>query len=120
LAGGEPINEKIFKWLYEVVGKKKMTIFDGFGQTELGGGIAISTLSLNATSGDLEGGLDPILGIELVLLDDKGNELSEENSNGHLCIKNPYPTMARTMKNNHEKYLDTYLRPFPGELESSK
>ena len=56
----------------------------------------------------------PFLGINAVLLDEKGNELMNRNSKGILCIKQPWPGMARTIYEDHNRYLATYLKPFRG------
>jgi acetyl-CoA synthetase len=53
-------------------------------------------------------------GIDAVLLNEKGEELSRGNSEGILCIKQTWPSMARTIYNDHKRYLDTYFKPFPG------
>lgn len=47
-------------------------------------------------------------------MDDKGKEQEEKNSKGILCIKKPWPGMARSINGDHERYLDTYMKPFPG------
>lgn len=47
-------------------------------------------------------------------MDDKGKEQEDKNSKGILCIKKPWPGMARSINGDHERYLDTYMKPFPG------
>lgn len=56
----------------------------------------------------------PFFGIELCLVDDEGNDQARRNSTGKLCIKNPWPGMARTIYGDHQRFLDTYLKPFYG------
>lgn len=47
-------------------------------------------------------------------MDEKGNEQGDKNSKGILCIKKPWPGMARSINGDHQRYLDTYMKPFPG------
>jgi acetyl-CoA synthetase len=47
-------------------------------------------------------------------MDNDGNEILETNAEGKLCIKFPWPSMARTIYGNHERFKDTYYSPFPG------
>lgn len=53
-------------------------------------------------------------GIEPVLCDDESNDQDERNSTGKLCIKKPWPGMARTIYGDHKRFIETYLKPFPG------
>ena len=56
----------------------------------------------------------PFFGVVPVLLDEKGKELPKESSNGRLCIKYPFPSMARTINGDHGRFIETYLAPYPG------
>ena len=56
----------------------------------------------------------PFFGIQPVLVDEKGNRLDDINSQGILCLKKPWPGMARTIYGDHERFLNTYLKPYPG------
>lgn len=48
---------------------------------------------------------------------DKGKQLEKTNSQGVLCIQKPWPGMARTIYGDHERFLNTYMRPYPGMLQ---
>ena len=56
----------------------------------------------------------PLPGIAPVLLDDDGNEVLGNGVSGNLCIKNPWPSMARTIYGDHDRYRETYFSRFPG------
>jgi acetyl-CoA synthetase len=56
----------------------------------------------------------PFFGIEPVLLDDEGKEIEEGEASGLLAIKRPWPSMARTIQGDHQRFAQTYLNPFPG------
>ncbi len=109
---GEPINPEAWKWYHEVVGEKRCDIVDTWWQTETGG-IMITPLPgvtpLKPGSATL-----PFFGIEPVVLDEKGNELSGNGVSGLLAIKRPWPGMARTIHGDHQRFLTTYLKPFAG------
>lgn len=111
---GEPINKEAWYWYNDVVGEKRLKIADTWWQTETGS-ILISPTPCAINDLCKPGmPMKPFFGIQPVLLDDKGKELSENGKNGSLCIKKPWPSMARTINGDHKRYLDTYLKPFPG------
>ena len=113
---GEPINPEAWKWYYENIGKSRCAIVDTYWQTETGG-IIVTPLPgctpLKPGSATL-----PFFGVDLALLDPQsGKELpfvKGEESHGVLCVKQPWPSITRTVHNNHERYMNTYLRPYPG------
>ena len=109
---GEPINEEAWKWYNENVGKNKCPIVDTWWQTETGG-IMISSLA-NVTKGKPTFATKPLIGIQPVLLDDDGKEFHENNRNGILAIKFPWPSIARTIYGDHERYNDVYFSNYPG------
>lgn len=109
---GEPINDEAWKWYYEVVGKEKCPIVDTWWQTETGG-IMISSLAGITESVPCEATI-PLPGVQPVLMDKDGKEISEINGEGRLCIKAPWPGMARTIYGDHERYKETYLSAFDG------
>jgi len=94
------------------VGGGRCAVVDTYWQTETGG-IVISPLpgSCRVKAG---AACRPFLGIEIALLDDKGNELTGKEISGVLVLKRPWPGMARTIFGAHDRYESTYLRPFPG------
>ncbi len=112
---GEPINPEAWEWYYHVVGKENCPIVDTWWQTETGGHL-ITPLP-GAT--DLKPGSasKPFFGVEPCLVDDQGNEL-EGATEGALCIKRPWPGMMRTVYGDHDRFIETYFKMFPGKYFS--
>ena len=109
---GEPINEEAWQWYYEKVGNKKCSIVDTWWQTETGG-ILISSLAGVIKSKPACAGL-PLPGIVPILFDDAGKEVSKKNKVGNLCLRQPWPGMARGVWGDKEKFFKTYYEQFPG------
>lgn len=110
---GEPINEEAWHWYDNHVGKKKCPIVDTWWQTETGG-IMISPLAFVTPTKPTYATL-PLPGIQTSLIDEKGNEIIENQSTGNLCIDFPWPAIARTIWGDHERYKDTYFKAYPGK-----
>ncbi|TDS64993.1 acetate--CoA ligase [Myroides indicus] len=110
---GEPINEEAWHWYNDHVGKKKCPIVDTWWQTETGS-ILISPLPFITPTKPTYATL-PLPGIQAVLMDDKRNEIEENQIDGSLCIKFPWPSMARTIWGDHKRYKETYFSQFPGK-----
>ena len=110
---GEPINEEAWHWYNDHVGKKKCPIVDTWWQTETGS-ILISPLPFITPTKPTYATL-PLPGIQAVLMDEKRNEIEDNQVDGSLCIKFPWPSMARTIWGNHERYKETYFSQFPGK-----
>jgi len=108
---GEPINPEAWEWYYRIVGEERCPIVDTWWQTETGG-ILITPLP-GAT--DLKPGsaTRPFLGIEPILLGEQGEELDGTGS-GLLVMKGSWPGMMRTLYGDHERFIDTYFKAFPG------
>jgi len=109
---GEPINEDAWQWYYENVGKKRCPVTDTWWQTETGG-ILIAPIP-HVTPLKPAFATLPLPGVQPVLLDDKGNLIEKNEVEGNLCIKFPWPSMARTVFRNHERFKQTYFTAFPG------
>jgi len=109
---GEPINEEAWNWYNENIGNNKCPIVDTWWQTETGG-IMISSMA-NITKGKPTFATKPLVGILPVLLDENGNEFDENNKNGVLAFKFPWPSIARTIYGNHKRYKDVYFSNYPG------
>ena len=107
---GEPINEEAWHWYDDHVGKNKCPIVDTWFQTETGG-ILITSLPKITPSIPTYTTL-PFVGIQTVLLDDSGEVLNESPTSGKLCIQFPWPSMARTIWGNHQRYKETYFSAF--------
>ena len=109
---GEPINPESWNWYYSVVGNNHCNIVDTWWQTETGG-IMITPLP-GATPVKPGSATYPFFGVNPVVLDDQGKELEGNDVSGLLAIKTPWPSMARTIYGDHERYMQTYLSPFKG------
>ncbi len=109
---GEPINEEAWNWYNENIGNNKCPIVDTWWQTETGG-IMISSMA-NVTKEKPTFATRPLVGILPVLLDENGNEFDENNKNGVLAFKFPWPSIARTIYGNHKRYKDVYFSNYPG------
>ncbi len=107
---GEPINEEAWHWYNNNVGKKKSPIVDTWWQTETGG-IMISPIPYVTPTSPTYATL-PFIGIQPALMDEMGQELMGNQVEGRLCIKFPWPAMARTIWGNHERYRETYFSTF--------
>jgi len=108
---GEPINEEAWHWYDAHVGKHKCPIVDTWWQTETGG-ILITSLA-GVTPQKPTYATLPMPGIQAVLLDAEGNELEGE-AEGILAIKHPWPSIARTIWGDHERYKNVYFSAYPG------
>ena len=110
---GEPINEEAWHWYNNHVGDKRCPITDTWWQTETGG-IMIAPLPFVTPTKPTYATL-PLPGVQAVLMDDKRNEIEENQVVGSLCIKFPWPGIARTIWGDHQRYIDTYFSAFPGK-----
>jgi len=109
---GEPINPEAWEWYYHVVGEGRCPIVDTWWQTETGGHMI--TPFPGATALKPGAATVPFFGIEPCIVDDKGNEL-EGVAEGALCIKRPWPGQMRTVYGDHQRFIDTYFKMFPGK-----
>jgi len=107
---GEPINEEAWHWYDEHIGKKKCPIVDTWWQTETGG-VLISNLAGITPSKPSYATL-PMPGVNPVLVDEKGNEIIENNITGNLCIKSPWPATIRTTYGDHERCRTNYFATY--------
>jgi acetyl-CoA synthetase len=107
---GEPINEEAWHWYNDNIGKKKSPIVDTWWQTETGG-IMITPIPFATPTKPTYATL-PFIGIQPALMDENGKEIHGNQVDGRLCIKFPWPSMARTIWGNHQRYKDTYFSAF--------
>lgn len=110
---GEPINEEAWHWYNNHVGDKKCPVVDTWWQTETGG-IMISPIAFVTPTKPTYASL-PLPGIQPVLMDPKRNEIEGNQVTGSLCIKFPWPGIARTIWGDHQRYKETYFSTFPGK-----
>ena len=107
---GEPINEEAWHWYNDNIGKKKSPIVDTWWQTETGG-IMITPIPYATPTKPTYATL-PFPGIQPALMDEEGKEIKGNQVDGRLCIKFPWPSMARTIWGNHQRYKETYFSAF--------
>nr|WP_298998389.1 acetate--CoA ligase [uncultured Allomuricauda sp.] len=107
---GEPINEEAWHWYNDHVGEKQCPIVDTWWQTETGG-ILISPVPFSTPTKPTYATL-PLPGIQPALMDEQGKEIKGNPADGRLCIKFPWPSMARSIWGNHQRYKDTYFSAF--------
>ncbi|MEO1485838.1 MAG: acetate--CoA ligase [Bacteroidota bacterium] len=110
---GEPINEEAWHWYNDHVGEKNCPIVDTWWQTETGG-ILISPVPFSTPTKPTYATL-PMPGIQPTLMDETGNEIKGNPADGRLCIKFPWPSIARTIWGNHQRYKDTYFSAYEGK-----
>jgi acetyl-CoA synthetase len=110
---GEPINEEAWHWYNAHVGGKRCPVVDTWWQTETGG-IMISPLAFVTPTKPTYASL-PLPGVQPVLMNEKRNEIEGNQVTGNLCIKFPWPGIARTIWGDHQRYKETYFTAFPGK-----
>ncbi len=109
---GEPINEEAWDWYNKNIGKEKCPIVDTWWQTETGG-IMISPLP--GVGKFLPSFAEsPLPGVDPIFVDAEGVEVTGNPAEGNLCIRSPWPGMARTIWGDHERYRQTYFSTYPG------
>jgi acetyl-CoA synthetase len=110
---GEPINPEAWDWYNEKVGGNRCAVVDTYWQTETGS-IIISPLPGSHHTKPGSATL-PFFGIKPVILDPTtGKVVNEVHETGVLAISQAWPSMARTVYNNHSRFVETYLKPYPG------
>jgi acetyl-CoA synthetase len=110
---GEPINPEAWHWYNDNAGKNECAIVDTYWMTETGSHVvapipgAIPTKPGSATF--------PFFGYQLEIIDPTSGEILEGNDvEGVLVCKSPWPSIARTVYKDHKRYLETYMKPYPG------
>ncbi len=109
---GEPINEEAWHWYHDHVGKNRCPIVDTWWQTETGG-IMISPLAGIIPTKPSYATL-PFMGVVPIVVDAEGKELTGNCVQGNLCIRFPWPGIARTVWGDHERFRATYFDTYPG------
>ena len=107
---GEPINEEAWHWYNNNIGKRKSPVIDTWWQTETGG-IMITPIPYVTPTTPTYATL-PFIGIQPALMDEEGKEIQGNQVDGRLCIKFPWPAMARTIWGDHQRYHDTYFSAY--------
>ncbi|KAI7898601.1 acetyl-coenzyme A synthetase [Cokeromyces recurvatus] len=110
---GEPINPEAWEWYNEKVGHCQCAVVDTYWQTETGS-IIITPLPGSHPTKPGSATL-PFFGIQPEILDPvTGKVITGIHETGVLAIRQPWPSMARTIYNDHARFVDTYLKPYPG------
>lgn len=109
---GEPINEEAWHWYHDHVGGNRCPIVDTWWQTETGG-IMISAIAGVIPTKPAFASL-PLPGIAPQIVDNDGKKLCGKGVEGNLCIKFPWPGMARTHWGDHQRYIDSYFSQYKG------
>ena len=109
---GEPINPEAWEWYYHVVGDDRCPIVDTWWQTETGG-ILITPLP-GATKLKPGSATRPFFGVQPEIVDAEGKVQSGATS-GNLCIVDSWPGQMRTVYGDHQRFIDTYFKTYPGK-----
>jgi len=109
---GEPINPEAWRWYYHHVGRDWCPVIDTWWQTETGGHMltplpAVDPIKPGSCS-------FPFFGVDPVILTDAGDEVTDPDQEGLLCIRQPWPGIARTVYGDHERFKVTYFSQVPG------
>ncbi len=112
---GEPINEEAWHWYNDNIGKSNCPIVDTWWQTETGAMMISPIAGITPTRPTFA--TLPLPGVQPVLMDDEGKEIKQgkEPAEGRLAIKAPWPSIARTIYGDHQRYRDTYFSAYPGK-----
>lgn len=110
---GEPINPAAWRWYHDIVGDGRCSVVDTYWQTETGGHLLTPIPSVTPVK---PGSCTlPFFGIEPVVLESQtGVPIKETACRGVLALAKPWPGVARTIWGDHARFMDTYLRPYPG------
>jgi acetyl-CoA synthetase len=109
---GEPINEEAWHWYHENIGRGECPVVDTWWQTETGG-FMISPIA-NITRLKPAFATLPLPGVQPAVMDEYGKELVNNDVEGRLTIRFPWPAMARTIYGDHQRFTDTYFSTFKG------
>ncbi len=109
---GEPINPEAWEWYYHVVGEDRCPIVDTWWQTETGG-ILITPLP-GATRLKPGSATRPFFGVQPEIVDAEGKVQTGATS-GNLCISDSWPGQMRTVYGDHQRFVDTYFKTYPGK-----
>jgi acetyl-CoA synthetase len=108
---GEPINPEAWRWYYKVIGKEKCPIIDTWWQTETGAFMITPTPVVPLKPGS---GTRPFFGQQAEIVDEQGKPVGDDTE-GYLVLKNPWPSMLRTIYGDDERYVNQYWSKHPGK-----
>lgn len=107
---GEPINEEAWHWYHDHIGRNHCPIVDTWWQTETGGVMISPIPGIIPTKPSFA--TLPLPGIQPVIMNGENKELYGNSVKGNLCIKFPWPGMARTIWGDHDRFRKTYFSSF--------
>ncbi len=108
---GEPINEEAWQWYHQHIGNGRCPVVDTWWQTETGG-FMIAPIADVLPLKPAHAGL-PLPGVQPAIMDEQGKEITTRPAEGRLVIKFPWPSIARTIYGDHQRFKDTYFSTFP-------
>jgi acetyl-CoA synthetase len=108
---GEPIEPDVWRWYYDVIGKREAVIVDTWWQTETGGFLCSTKPALDPMK---PGSAGPgVLGIYPVIYDETGAELTAGAVKaGNICIRNPWPGVMQTIWGDRERFVRQYYQKY--------
>jgi len=110
---GEPINPEAWMWYHTVIGKERCPIVDTWWQTETGANVLTPIPGVTATKpGSCTFALP---GMDVDIVNEEGESITEANTGGYLVIRKPWPSMVRTVWGDDQRYVDTYFPKFDGK-----
>jgi acetyl-CoA synthetase len=108
---GEPIEPDVWRWYYDVVGKKEAAIVDTWWQTETGGFLITTKPALDPMKPGSAG--PPALGIYPIIWDENGNEVKAgSGAAGNICIRNPWPGIMQTIWGSPDRFVNQYYKKY--------
>uniref|UniRef100_A0A674MZC7 Acetyl-coenzyme A synthetase n=1 Tax=Takifugu rubripes TaxID=31033 RepID=A0A674MZC7_TAKRU len=111
---GEPINHEAWHWFHSVVGEGRCPLVDTWWQTETGGICIAPRPAEEGAPIYPTMAMRPFFGIQVALMGEKGERLNANSVSGALCISQPWPGMARSIYGDHQRFVNTYFKPYPG------
>ncbi|MGE0590483.1 MAG: acetate--CoA ligase [Cyclobacteriaceae bacterium] len=110
---GEPINEEAWHWYDKYIGKGRCPIVDTYWQTETGGFMLTPIAGVTKTKPGFA--TFPMPGIQPAIMNEGGHEVEGNGVEGRLAMRFPWPSIARTIYGDHQRFKDTYFSTFPGK-----
>jgi len=107
---GEPINEEAWHWYHDHIGRNRCPIVDTWWQTETGGVMISPIPGIIPTKPSFA--TLPLPGVQPIIVDAEGKELTGNSVKGNLCIRFPWPGIARTIWGDHERFRQTYFSTY--------
>ncbi|QQL48705.1 acetate--CoA ligase [Mucilaginibacter ginkgonis] len=107
---GEPINEEAWHWFDDNIGHNKAPIADTWWQTETGGIMIAPIAGVTKTKPGFA--TLPLPGVQPILVDENGKEITGNGVSGNLCIKFPWPGILRTTYGDHERCRQAYFATY--------